>query len=179
MRARAAALTAFLTPAVAVLLLAGCSTSSGATSSATPTAPASTAATRAATTAAAIASRPVPANPCDLLSKAEASKAIGSPVSSTFRTDTNCAYDNEDHGFAIDVYAKGGDERWEDESIGMKAQFGKTPAINGLGDRAVGIGGHVVVQSGSTVFSVDDDFADKDPRLSRAIAVAKIVLGHL
>jgi Protein of unknown function (DUF3558) len=178
MRFRPVTIALVAAPLAAVLLLAGCSSAgaSGGSSSASSTSKA--AAPKAAATKAAVASKPLPSNPCDLLTVAEASKAVGSPITSPFHAGNACTYNNEDYGFIVTVYSDGNNS-WQASNIGMKAQFGKTPAISGLGDRAIGTGGVVDVQKGSTVIDVDDNYADKDPQLTHAKAIAAAVLANL
>jgi hypothetical protein len=159
------------------MLLTGCNGSAASTGGASgrPTASPPTTSP----TATAVAHAPVPANPCTLVSIAEATTAIGSAISTTDRAGKSCTYSGPSDGFSLTLLTSTGDDGWTLALIGLKAQAGSTPSIAGLGDRAVGADGVVAVQSGPTVFTIDDVFKDKDPHLAHAIAVAKVVLGHL
>lgn len=168
--------TALTAPAVAVVLLAGCSTTQPGGTTATQDATAPPAASSAASSPSdEEAEAPLPADVCSLVSLAEATEAVGSAITTTDRASTACTYSGPSTGFDVSMISSG----WEVALIGLKTQTGSTPAIPGVGDRAAGADGLLVVQSGPRVFSVQDVFKDQDPDLSKAIAVARVVISHL
>jgi hypothetical protein len=137
--------------------LAGCSAGS------TTSAPAHATAANPTPTAAAAA--PKAPDPCDLITDAEASAALGGPAQhktvepkdasagGVVVTETGCSFDlitsdQSGHGFVIAVYAGAGRQYFD----GVRTS--DMPAVTGLGDAAIGNSQEVDVFSKSTMFKV-------------------------
>ncbi|HEV2642218.1 MAG TPA: hypothetical protein VGT98_05910 [Candidatus Elarobacter sp.] len=131
-----------------------------------------------------------PPDPCILVSKADAAKAMGSPIVSvkglTAGPSRSCSFHGAKPLQAVVVTAfRYGSAREAHtrfiDIVKQTASAAATPAakLNGVGDEAVSINSNVYVRKGSDalVFNI---FGIRGPPLTaRAVALAKHTLAHL
>jgi hypothetical protein len=131
-----------------------------------------------------------PSDPCRVVSKADAAKALGTPVSSvkatTMGPSKNCAFHGSKPVQSVVVTAFRSDSvdearaRFSDLVKQTASAFSSSPAkLSGVGDEAVTIASNVYARKGTEAY-VFNVFGTRGPALTaRAVALAKATLAHL
>jgi hypothetical protein len=146
-------------------------------SSSSPSSPASAAGSKTSNSGSSSAVKR-PTDMCALLSTSEASTAMDTSISTTYKSESGCNYAGEDLNFATEL-APTEIGSFATELSLLKLDIGKTSPIAGVADEAAGNANGLAFREGSVIIDIQTDPGTTSTTEAEMIAAAKVMIGHL